>query len=314
MLSARRLQPIFRDIAAEAVPLWREGKVADYIPALGRVAAEQFSLSLATVDGKLYEMGDTATPFSIQSISKLFTLALALDLLGNVVWDHLGRSPTNSAFNSLAWIETERGRPYNPFVNAGALAVTNLIIGRTATPTNAILHFVRDLARDDSVDIDFTVSDSERATCDRNLAIAHLMKSYGTIAGPVEMVLDVYCNQCAIAMTTRQLAVAGLTFAKSGVSARGHRAIDATNAHRINALLAVAGMYDAAGEFAFRVGLPAKSGVGGGILAIVPGECAIAVWSPALDAHSNSLAGMRALEILSQRLKLSVFRPPEPAR
>ncbi len=311
MFSSRRLLPIFRDIEVEAVPLWREGKVANYIPALGSVRPDQFSLCIATVDGKLHEMGDTTTPFSIQSISKLFALTLAIDLIGDEVWDHLGRSPTNSAFNSLAWIETERGRPYNPFVNAGALAVTNLIVNRTATPTNAILHFVRDLAHDDEVDIDFVVGDSERATCDRNLAIAHLMKAYGTIAGPVETVLDVYCNQCAIAMTTRQLAIAGLAFAKSGVSARGRRVIDATNAHRINALLAVAGMYDAAGEFAFRVGLPAKSGVGGGILAIVPGECAIAVWSPALDAHGNSSAGMRALEILSQRLKLSVFRPPQ---
>ncbi|MGL4975099.1 MAG: glutaminase [Bosea sp. (in: a-proteobacteria)] len=308
MLTRKTIEAALRAVEAEAVPLRLQGRVADYIPALGRVPADRFGLSIMLVDGSVHELGQAREAFSIQSISKLFTLALAVDLLGDDAWARIGRSPTNAAFNALGWLETEQGRPYNPFVNAGALAVTDLILNRMATPLPAILNFIGQVSDDDEVDLDFEVAESERQTCDRNAAIAHLMRSYGTITGPVEQLLDLYCEQCAIAMNARQLATAGLIFATGGVDARGRRVLDPVTTKRINALLAVAGMYDAAGEFAFRVGLPAKSGVGGGILAIVPGVMSIAVWSPGLDAQGNSLAGVAALEVLSRELELSVFR------
>jgi glutaminase len=306
-LNRRAIEAALARVAAEAVPRRLDGKVADYIPALAAVSPDQFAMSVLTADGALHELGATGTPFSVQSISKLFMLTLAIDMLGETVWNRIGRSPTNAAFNALGWLETRAGHPYNPFVNAGALAITDLVMNQLASPIPAILAYMRRLADDEDVDIDFTVADSERATCDRNLAIAHLMKSYGTVQGPVETLLDVYCQQCALAMTTRQLAAAGLVFATGGLDARGRRVISSEEVKRINALLAVAGMYDAAGEFAFRVGLPAKSGVGGGILAIVPGRLSIAVWSPALDAQGNSTAGGAALEVLARELGLSLF-------
>jgi glutaminase len=307
-LSRAAIEAALDIVMAEAAPLRLDGKVANYIPALARVPADRFGIAVATVDGRVHERGAAREEFSIQSISKLFTLALAVDLLGDDVWARIGRSPTNAAFNALGWLETERGHPYNPFVNAGALSVSDLIMNRMATPLPALLAFMGRAADDEHVDIDFEVSESERETCDRNAAIAHLMKSYGTITGPVETLLDLYCQQCAIAMSARQLATAGLIFATGGIDARGRRVLDPVSTRRINALLAVAGMYDAAGEFAFRVGLPAKSGVGGGILAIVPGVMSICVWSPALDGQGNSRAGQAALEAMSRELDLSVFR------
>jgi glutaminase len=308
MHSRRAFQNALKAVESEAVPQRFHGKVANYIPALANVPIDRFALSIATIDGHYYELGHVQETFSIQSISKLFTLLMAVDKLGDDIWTRIGRSPTNAAFNALGWLETQQGKPYNPFVNAGALAVTDFVMQKLATPLPVILDFVRHISDDETVDIDFDVSESERASCDRNAAIAYLMKTYGTITGPVDDLLDLYCQQCAIAMTTRQLSTAGLVLATGGMDARGRRVTEPLQAHRINALLAVAGMYDAAGDFAFRVGLPAKSGVGGGILAIVPGEMAIAVWSPALNENGNSTAGIAALEVLSRELELSIFR------
>ena len=303
-----RLAEAFRQIEAEAVPLWKDGKVADYIPALAAIDPNQFGLCIATIDGAIHTFGGSKTRFSIQSVSKLFTLELLVELLGESVWQHIGRSPTNSAFNSLGWLEQEKGKPYNPFVNAGALAVTDRIMNSTAMALHSILQHVRQLADDQSIDINDIISSSERATCDRNEAIAHLMKSFGTITGPVVTLLDIYCDQCAIEMNCEQLARAGLLFARAGVDPKGNQVLTPTSCDRINALMATAGMYDGAGEFAFRVGLPAKSGVGGGILAISPGRMAIAAWGPALDQTGQSIVGLKALEILASHLELSVFR------
>ena len=303
-----KLAEAFRQIEAEALPLWSQGKVANYIPELGEIDPNQFGLSIATIDGDVHSFGAAATPFSIQSISKLFTLELLVELLGESVWDHIGRSPTNSAFNSLGWLEQEKGKPYNPFVNAGALAVTDRIMNSTAMALHSILQHVRQLAGDQSIQINDRVGDSERATCWRNLSIAYLMKSFGTINGPVETLLDIYCDQCAIEMNCEQLARAGLLFVRGGLDPNGNQVLTPTSCDRINALLATAGMYDGAGEFAFRVGLPAKSGVGGGILAVSPGKMAIAAWGPALDGTGQSIVSLKALEILANHLELSVFR------
>jgi len=304
----QRLAAAFAEIEAVARPLWNQGKVADYIPELAAIDPDQFGLAIATIDGGVHGMGAAAKPFSIQSISKLFTLELLVELMGEEAWDTIGRSPTNSAFNSLGWLEQEKGRPYNPFVNAGALAVTDRIMNATAMALHSILQHVRLLADDQSIQINDRVGDSERATCYRNLAIAYLMKSFGTIEGPVETLLDIYCDQCAIEMSCEQLARAGLLFVRGGCDPAGNQILSPTSCDRINALMATAGMYDGAGEFAFRVGLPAKSGVGGGILAIAPGKMAVAAWGPALDRTGQSIVGLKALEILANHLELSVFR------
>lgn len=309
MFTKRRIESALNRIKCEAAPLWKNGKVADYIPELGRVSPYQFGLAIATVNGQRHEIGDCRTPFSIQSISKLFALALLVRIIGPDAWNMIGRDSTHVGFNSLNWLEGEKGRPFNPFINAGALLVTDLINQRMAHGLIGILRFVRDISGNQDVDIDTAVSASERACCNKNAAIAYLLRDYGTIKGEVDPLLDIYCQQCAIAMSTVDLAAAGLIFANNGMDYLGRSLLNPADTNRINALLTIAGMYDAAGNFAFRVGLPAKSGVGGGILAIVPGKMTIAVWSPPLDTQGNSLAGQKALEILSEELDLSIFSP-----
>ena len=309
MFTKRQIESAFSRIKCEAVPLWKTGKVASYIPQLAKVEPYNFGLSIATAHGQRCELGDSRVPFSIQSISKLFALTLLLRVAGEEAWALIGRGSTHFSFNSLAWLESQNGKPFNPFVNAGALAVTDALMERMAHALFGLLRFVRDIGNNQDIDIDSAVSESERANCNKNAAIAHLLRDYGTIKGDVNALLDVYCQQCAIAMTTTDLATAGLIFANDGRDHLGRRLLESTTTNRINALLSVAGMYESAGDFAFRVGLPAKSGVGGGILAIAPGKMSIAVWSPPLDQQGSSLAGQRALEILSEEFGLSIFAP-----
>eukprot|EP01037_Dinobryon_pediforme_P013828 gene13828-13943_t len=309
MITKRRIESALTRIKCEAAPLWKNGTVASYIPELGRIKPYQFGLAIATVQGQRYEIGDCRTPFSIQSISKLFALALLVRIAGPDAWSMIGRDSTHVGFNSLDWLESAKGRPFNPFINAGALLVTDLINQRMAHGLIGILRFVRDISGNQDVDIDTAVSASERGTCNKNAAIAYLLRDYGTIQSEVDALLDIYCQQCAIAMSSVDLAAAGLIFANNGMDYLGRNLLTPADTNRINALLTIAGMYNAAGDFAFRVGLPAKSGVGGGILAIVPGKMTVAVWSPPLDVEGNSLAGQKALEILSEELDLSIFSP-----
>ena len=304
------LQAIVDGIHAELAPEFGAGRVADYIPELARVDPRRFGLAVATLDGREHAAGDADAAFSIQSISKVFLLTLALGKHGESLWTHVGREPSGSAFNSIVQLEHEEGRPRNPFINAGALVVTDLVLAGH-TPREAIgeiLRFLRFLADDEDIAIDAEVARSELATADRNTALAHFMRSFGHLAHPVDQVLGVYCHHCAIAMSCRQLARAGLFLAAGGRNPlTGHSVVRPARARRINALMLTCGHYDASGDFAYRVGLPGKSGVGGGILAIAPGRAAITVWSPGLDAYGNSLLGTRALELLAQRTGWSVF-------
>jgi glutaminase len=304
------LQSIADAIHAELAPEFGAGRLADYIPELARVDPRRFGLAIATPDGEVRVAGDAETAFSIQSISKVFLLTLALGKHGESLWTHVGREPSGSAFNSIVQLEHEAGRPRNPFINAGALVVTDLVLAGHS-PREAIgeiLRFVRFLADDEDVAIDAEVARSEIATGDRNAALAYFMRSFGRLAHPVDRVLGVYCHHCAIAMSCRQLARAGLFLAADGRSPlTGHSVVRPARARRINALMLTCGHYDGSGDFAYRVGLPGKSGVGGGILAIAPRRAAIAVWSPGLDAYGNSLLGTRALELLAQRTGWSVF-------
>ena len=304
-------------IAAVLALAPERGVVASYIPELAKVNPRQFGLVVITADGQEHAAGDADTQFSIQSISKLFALVEALGRDADRVWARVGREPSGSAFNSIVQLEAEGGRPRNPFINAGAIAVTDLVTHAAGADGNdpragvgAILRLVRQLAQDESIAVDGAVVYSEAATGHRNAALAHFMKAHGTIDGPVDATLSAYFHQCAIAMSCRQLARAGRFLMHGGIDpASGRAVISPERARRINALMLTCGHYDASGEFAFRVGLPAKSGVGGGILAIAPGRASIAVWSPGLSPQGNSLLGTAALEMLASATGWSVFNP-----
>lgn len=304
------MQSIVNDIAAQMALNSDKGKVASYIPQLARVDPEQFAISIALPNGEVYSAGGAQTLFSIQSISKVFTLTLALGKLGEGVWQRVGREPSGDPFNSIVQLEHEHGRPRNPFINAGAIAVADIIMqGHQPKETLAeILQFVRFLANDDSIAIDEKVARSELETGDRNASLAHFMASFGHFNNPVDAVLGTYFHHCSIAMNTGQLATAGLFLANNGINPlSGFPVVSPKRAKRINALMMMCGHYDGSGEFAFRVGLPGKSGVGGGILAIAPNKASIAVWSPGLDIIGNSKIGTLALEILTHRTGWSVF-------
>jgi len=307
---------ILAEVAAAVAPHRGEGKVADYIPALACVDPMKFGIAFAGEDGGVHGAGDCDEPFSIQSISKVFTLALALQQVGRDLWDRVGREPSGSAFNSIVQLERESGKPRNPLINAGAIATTGqLIHGRTADAAIAdLIAFLRAQAHDDAVRVDEEVARSESVTGSRNRSLAWFMKNYGILDADVETVLGAYFRQCAIAMSCRQLARAGLFLAFDGCDpATGRQVAVWHNARRINSVMMLCGHYDNSGEFAYRIGLPGKSGVGGGILAIAPGHGAVAVWSPGLNQYGTSAVGARALELLIDRTGWSVFAPPPGA-
>lgn len=298
-----QLQSIVDEIAVQATHLYGQGKVANYIPALGRVQPRQFGLSIALVDGSCVSAGSYNTAFSIQSISKLFTFVLALKMAGDEVWQRVGREPSGAAFNSMVQLETERGIPRNPFINAGALVITDMLTTRFAHLDIALLGALRRLSDCPDLNWDMQTAKSERETAHRNMAMAYFMKSYGNFVNEPDLVLDNYCRQCAIEMSCAQLAQATMFLANGGLDIGGQREqfLSADDARRVNALLLTCGAYDAAGDFAYRIGLPVKTGVGGGIVAVVPKVGTVAVWSPELDAKGNSVLGAFALEQLVQR-------------
>jgi glutaminase len=300
-------QPLLEEIVATLQPdLGRAGRVANYIPALARVPAAQFGIALRTCDGEEAHAGDSAVPFSIQSISKLFTLTLGMRELGETLWERIGREPSGNPFNSLVQLESEQGMPRNPFINAGAIAVTDRLVSRFDAKAQ-MLALLSDLCGE-PVHFDEEVAASEAATGFRNVALANFMKSFGRIDNDVATVLDAYFHHCAVAMDCRQLARAAGYLCRDGVHPfTGRQVVTERQARRINALMLTCGTYDAAGEFAFRIGLPCKSGVGGGIVAIVPDRLSLCVWSPALEHTGNSLLGMKALELFTAKTGLSIF-------
>ncbi|MBA8883713.1 glutaminase [Dokdonella fugitiva] len=301
------LPTLLQDIAADVRPLLGEGEVASYIPALSRMPRDRFGIAVATIDGRVYGAGDSGHRFSIQSLSKMYALALALQREGDALWQRVGREPSGTPFNSLVQLERERGVPRNPFVNAGALVVTDVLCRRYLQPERAVLEFVHRLLGEADVAIDAEVARSERGHSDRNAAIAHFMRSFGNLHGDVGAVLDAYCAQCAIAMSCRELARAGLFLAADGVQPPGTRVVDALAARRINALMLTCGAYDAAGDLACRIGLPVKTGVGGGIVAVVPGRLCVCAWAPGLDANGNSIAAAAAIERFATAIGASIF-------
>ncbi|MBX9710294.1 MAG: glutaminase [Xanthobacteraceae bacterium] len=304
------LESVVWEIADEIAQRKDRGEVASYIPELACVDVNSFGIVVIDADGHVAAAGDSETPFSIQSISKVFTLTLALGKVGDRLWRVVGREPSGSPFNSIVQLERERGIPRNPFINAGAIVVTDQILSghQPREALGEILRFMQFLTNDPSIAIDEHVAASEQRTGFRNLALTNYMKSFGVIENPVDFTLGVYFHHCAIAMSCRQLAAAGRFLAHLGRNpATGHSVVQPERARRINSVMLMCGHYDGSGEFAYRVGLPGKSGVGGGILAIAPGKASIAVWSPGLDANGNSHLGRVALEALTKRMGWSIF-------
>ena len=301
-------QKILENIYQAIQPYAKEGKQADYIPELAKVNPDQFGMCLHTIYGEIYSIEQADTRFSIQSISKVFSLAMCLSLLGNKLWERVGKEPSGTAFNSLIQLEVEKGIPRNPFINAGAIVMSDILLSRLERPEEQFLDFVRTLAGDNTIDYNRDVATSERETGYLNAAIANLLKYHGTIENDIEQVLRFYFLMCSVEMSCRELSRAFLAFANhrrkfnyAGVT------LTASKVKRMNAILQICGFYDEAGEFSYLVGLPGKSGVGGGIVAIYPLQYSVAVWSPRLNSKGNSVMGIKALELFTTETEESIF-------
>ncbi len=282
------------------------GAPANYIPELAHIDPAQFAITVITADGTVNHAGDTDTPFSVQSITKVFTLAIALGRSGDQLWHRVGREPSGRAFNSIVQLEQEQGRPRNPFINAGAIVTTDEVLaGRAPREALAeIVQFIRNAAGSDDIHINDAVAASETLHGHRNFALAHFLASFDNLKNPPEMTLGTYFHHCAVEMTTTQLAHAARFLMGAPDMPR---LVSMARVRRLNALMLTCGHYDGSGDFAYRVGIPGKSGVGGGILAVVPGKAAIAVWSPGLNRYGNSLKGTEALALLARKMNWSIF-------
>ncbi len=299
---------VLKEIAGRVGRLAPTGAVADYIPALARVNPDQYAVCVQTLEGGTCTAGAADTRFSIQSISKVFATAMVIAKKDILLWSRVGVEPSGNAFNSLVQLEYEHGIPRNPLINAGAIVVSDELLELYEDPKKTLLHFVRELAGDESVDYDTEVADSEYATASTNRALAYYLKSHGNLRNDVEAVLDLYCHQCALALSTKALARALLFQANDGIIPSSRRRIlTEDQSKRLNSIMLTCGFYDQAGEFAYQVGLPGKSGVGGGIVAVVPDVLSIAVWSPRLNEHGNSVLGIESLQQFTSLTGLAIF-------
>ncbi|MFC9993318.1 glutaminase [Nocardia sp. NPDC127526] len=300
-------QHVIEQVMSATAPHIGEGAVADYIPGLAEVDPKQFGFAVATVEGKLYTGGDVDVPFAIESISKAFALALVLAHQDGGIWKRVRREPSGVAFNDLIELQLEDGIPRNPYINPGAIVVADQLLTDTGDAVAALRDLLRAETGNPALDVDSVIAESELRTGDRNRAIAYLMASFGNMRNSVELALDHYFRQCSFTITCAELAKAGLLIARHGLRADGSRLLSRDDARHITALMTMCGTYDGAGEYAYRIGLPVKSGVGGGLLAVVPGQCSVAAWGPGLDAKGNSVSGAVALETFARVGQFSVF-------
>ena len=301
-------QKILEEIEKETAPLAGKGNVADYIPELAKVNPEHFGVSLYMLDGNRFQVGDSGMKFSIQSIAKVFSLSMAIGLLGETIFKRVGVEPSGTSFNSLLQLDYEQGIPRNPFINAGALVIVDILLSELQHPKREILQYVRKLAGNRDIGFNEAVAVSEKAEGYRNTAMANLLKSHGNLKNKVEEVLDFYFHLCSIEMSCHELSETFLVYANHGrLPGTNEQILTTSQAKRLNALMQTCGFYDEAGEFSFTVGLPGKSGVGGGIVAVHPEKFSLSVWSPALNSKGNSLRGMKALELFTTKTGLSVF-------
>jgi len=302
----------FKDIIQEAYlnvhNIEDKGKLASYIPELANINPEKFGVSISTIEGNTFGEGDCNQKFSIQSIAKVLSLTYAYKLVGDKIWSRVGVEPSGTAFNSLVQLEADNGIPRNPFLNAGALVIVDVLLCKLKNPKMDFLEFVRGICNNQSLKYSARIAESEKSTGYRNVALCNFVKSLGNIKSEPEEVLDFYFNLCSLELTCKELSAMFLYLVNNGVDVKTHNMIlTESESKRINALMQTCGFYDESGEFAFKVGLPGKSGVGGGIIAIHPDRYAIAVWSPRLNEKGNSYKGMKFLEEFTSRTKLSLF-------
>ena len=300
-------QKILERIYQEIQPLASEGAQADYIPALAKVNPDQFGMAIKTVAGDSYSCMQADTKFSIQSISKVFSLAMALSLKGENLWKSVGKEPSGTAFNSLLHLELESGKPRNPFINSGAIVIADILLTELDDPETDFLNFVRELSGETDIHFNREVYESEREHGYLNAAIANLLKYHGSIKNDIEEVLMFYYRMCSVEMSCTQLAQAFLAFTNASLFDFGGFKLTSSQIKRLNAVMQTCGFYDEAGDFSYLVGLPGKSGVGGGIVAVHPMRYSVAVWSPRLNTKGNSVMGMKALELLTTYTRESIF-------
>lgn len=301
-------QQILENIHREIEPFAHIGKQADYIPALAKVNPDQFGMCINTIQGETFMHGQATVPFSIQSISKVFSLALCLSFEGDNLWRRVGKEPSGTAFNSLIQLEVEKGIPRNPFINAGALVLTDVLLKHLKYPEEEYIRFIRTVSGNDSINYNEEVASSERENGYLNAAIANLLKYHHNIDHDIERVLHFYFLQCSVEMSCYDLSKAFLSFANHKQAFTfGNIALTSSQVKRINAIMQTCGFYDEAGEFSYLVGLPGKSGVGGGIAAVHPLRYSVAVWSPRLNRKGNSVMGIKALELLTTQTQESIF-------
>ncbi|WP_309609622.1 glutaminase [Flavobacterium sp.] len=300
-------ETILQEIYQEAKQLPSIGNVAKTIPELSKINPNKFGIHLTTISGEDFGIGDSNEKFSIQSVSKALTVALAFSFLDEKVWERVGVEPSGSAFNSLVQLEYEKGIPRNPFINAGALVIADMLVTNLENPKNDFLKFIRKISNCDTINYNLNVANSEKETGFRNAALCNFLKSFGNIKNDVETVLDFYFHQCSLEMTCKELAHSFFFFANEGNTISGEKILLKSQVKRLNALMQTCGFYDESGEFTYKVGLPGKSGIGGGIAALFPKNFVVATWSPRLNEKGNSELGMSALELLTTKTGMSVF-------
>lgn len=285
-----------------------DGALASYIPELANVDVNKLGIHISTVEGFGFGTGDYLEKFSIQSIVKVLSLSLAFKIVGEDIWKRLDVEPSGTAFNSLSQLELDNGIPRNPFVNAGALVICDILISNLANPKEEFLRFCQNIANNQELKYSDKITTSEKSVGYRNVALCNFIKSYGNILNDTDIVLDFYFTICSLEMSCQELSRIFLFLADNNFKgADGSQILTLSKAKRINAVMLTCGFYDESGEFAYRVGLPGKSGVGGGIIAIHPGKYCIAVWSPRLNYKGNSHRGMKFLEIFTTKTESSIF-------
>ena len=288
--------------------LKKQGEVASYIPELSKVDPNKFGVHITTIDNQHFNIGDSNEKFSIQSIAKVLSLTLAYKVSGEKIWKRLGVEPSGTAFNSLIQLEYNNGIPRNPLINAGAIVICDILVSYFKEPKAEFLNFVREISGNPTLDFCARIAESEKQTGYKNVALINLMKSFNNIKNNIDVVMDFYYNLCSIEMTCKELSRTFLFLTTDGIDPISNKKIiSESKSKRINAIMQLCGFYDEAGEFAFKVGLPGKSGVGGGIVAIHPNKYSIAVWSPRLNKKGNSKKGMKFLEQFTTKTQLSIF-------
>ncbi|WP_282165416.1 glutaminase [Cellulophaga baltica] len=298
---------ILHNIQLEINKVSDRGNVANYIPELSKIDPHKFGMHIIDANQNEFSVGDSEEAFSIQSISKVLSLSQAIGLIGEELWSRVDVEPSGDPFNHLSLLEQENGIPRNPLINAGAIVVADILVSKLKNPKEDFLTYIQEISGDKSINFDADVATSEKETGFRNYAAANLLKSYGNLHNDVDTVLDFYFHQCSLALNCKQLTKLFFVFMNRGKCLQNKTYLTTSQVKRINALMLTCGFYDEAGEFAFEVGLPGKSGVGGGIVALLPDNYCVATWSPGLNKKGNSKLGMLALEMLTTATKQSIF-------